>query len=175
LSRSPPSSASRVAARRLSIAAGSVPYTSGATITLVGSVASTPPTGFSFSISGFPNNGDTFRIIRNTAGTADGRNALALGQLQTQDTMSGKTASFQQAYAQLVSETGNKARQVQVSGDAQKSLLDQAQSSRDSLSGVNLDEEAANLLRYQQAYQASAKALQIGASLFDTILQIAAR
>lgn len=89
--------------------------------------------------------------------------------------MSGKTASFQQAYAQLVSETGNKARQVQVSGDAQKSLLDQAQSSRDSLSGVNLDEEAANLLRYQQAYQASAKALQIGASLFDTILQIAAR
>ncbi|HNC50926.1 MAG TPA: flagellar hook-associated protein FlgK [Accumulibacter sp.] len=156
-------------------ASGSLPYTSGETITLVGSVASTPSTGFSFAISGSPNNGDTFRIARNTGGTADGRNALALAQLQTQDTMSGKTASFQQAYAQLVSETGNKARQVQVSGDAQKSLLDQAQSSRDSLSGVNLDEEAANLLRYQQAYQASAKALQIGASLFDTILQIAAR
>lgn len=154
---------------------GSVAYTSGATITLVGSVASAPPTGFSFAISGLPNNGDTFRITPNTAGTADGRNALALGQLQTEDTMSGKTASFQQAYAQLVSETGNKARQVQVSGDAQKSLLAHAQSSRDSLSGVNLDEEAANLLRYQQAYQASAKALQIGASLFDTILQIAAR
>jgi flagellar hook-associated protein 1 FlgK len=52
--------------------------------------------------------------------------------------------------------------------------LAQAQASRDSLSAVNLDEEAANLIRYQQAYQASAKAFQIGASLFDTILELAA-
>jgi flagellar hook-associated protein 1 FlgK len=85
--------------------------------------------------------------------------------------MAGKTASFQDAYAQLVSLTGSKAHQVQVTGEAQQALLQQAQSSRDSLSGVNLDEEAANLLRYQQAYQASAKAMQIGASLFDTILK----
>jgi flagellar hook-associated protein 1 FlgK len=151
-----------------------IPYTSGANITLAGPVAATPPSGFTFAISGLPNNGDTFVIGRNSAATADGRNALALGQLQTQDTMSGKTASFQEAYAQLVSEIGNKTRQVQVTGEAQQTLLEQAQSSRDSLSGVNLDEEAANLIRYQQAYQASAKAMQIGASLFDTILQIAA-
>ncbi len=151
-----------------------IPYTSGASITLVGPAAGTPPSGFTFAISGRPNSGDTFVIGRNSAATADGRNALALGQLQTQDTMSGKTASFQEAYAQLVSEIGNKTRQVQVTGEAQQTLLEQAQSSRDSLSGVNLDEEAANLIRYQQAYQASAKAMQIGASLFDTILQIAA-
>ncbi|MBK8114092.1 MAG: flagellar hook-associated protein FlgK [Candidatus Accumulibacter sp.] len=152
----------------------SIPYTSGANITLAGTVATTPPSGFTFAISGLPNNGDTFVIGRNSAATADGRNALALGQLQTQDTMSGKTASLQEAYAQLVSEIGNKTRQVQVTGETQRILLEQAQSSRDSLSGVNLDEEAANLIRYQQAYQASAKAMQIGASLFDTILQIAA-
>jgi flagellar hook-associated protein 1 FlgK len=152
----------------------SIPYTSGANITLAGPVATTPPSGFTFAISGLPNNGDTFVIGRNSAATADGRNALALGQLQTQDTMSGKTASLQEAYAQLVSEIGNKTRQVQVTGETQRILLEQAQSSRDSLSGVNLDEEAANLIRYQQAYQASAKAMQIGASLFDTILQIAA-
>jgi flagellar hook-associated protein 1 FlgK len=151
-----------------------IPYTSGANITLAGPVATTPPSGFTFAISGLPNNGDTFVIGRNSAATADGRNALALGQLQTQDTMSGKTASLQEAYAQLVSEIGNKTRQVQVTGETQRILLEQAQSSRDSLSGVNLDEEAANLIRYQQAYQASAKAMQIGASLFDTILQIAA-
>jgi flagellar hook-associated protein 1 FlgK len=151
-----------------------IPYTSGANITLAGPVTATPPSGFTFSISGLPNNGDTFVIGRNSAATADGRNALALGQLQTQDTMSGKTASLQEAYAQLVSEIGNKTRQVQVTGETQRILLEQAQSSRDSLSGVNLDEEAANLIRYQQAYQASAKAMQIGASLFDTILQIAA-
>jgi len=59
-----------------------------------------------------------------------------------------------------------------VSAEAQTALLEQAQASRESLSGVNLDEEAANLIRYQQAYQASARALQIGASLFDTILAL---
>jgi flagellar hook-associated protein 1 FlgK len=83
-------------------------------------------------------------------------------------------ASFQEAYAQLVSEAGSKTRQLQVTSDAQQAILAQAQASRESLSGVNLDEEAANLIRYQQAYQAAAKAMQIGASLFDTILQIAA-
>jgi flagellar hook-associated protein 1 FlgK len=150
---------------------GAVPYSSGATITIVGSA---PPSGVSFSIAGLPNNGDRFSIDLNPGAVADGRNALALGQLQMQDTMSGKTASFQEAYAQLVSETGSKTRQVQVTGEAQQAILAQAQASRESLSGVNLDEEAANLIRYQQAYQAAAKAMQIGASLFDTILQIAA-
>jgi flagellar hook-associated protein 1 FlgK len=147
-----------------------VAYTSGATITLVGS---TPPAGISFAITGQPANGDTFTLARNGGATADGRNTLALAQLQTQATMSGKTASFQQAYAQLVSDVGNQTRQIEVSGIAQQSLLAQAQASRESLSGVNLDEEAANLIRYQQAYQASAKAMEIGASLFNTILQIA--
>ena len=150
---------------------GIVPYKSGATMTIVGSV---PPSGVSFSIAGLPNNGDRFSIDLNPAAVADGRNALALGQLQIQDTMSGSKASFQEAYAQLVSEAGSKTRQLQVTSDAQQAILAQAQASRESLSGVNLDEEAANLIRYQQAYQAAAKAMQIGASLFDTILQIAA-
>jgi flagellar hook-associated protein 1 FlgK len=125
-------------------------------------------------ITGLPNNGDRFTVEINSGATADGRNALTLAQLQTQHTMSGQTASYQDAYARLVSETGNKTRQLQVSSDAQQNLLAQAQASRDSLSAVNLDEEAANLIRYQQAYQASAKAFQIGASLFDTILELAA-
>ena len=56
--------------------------------------------------------------------------------------------------------------------DAQKALLKQAQTVNDSLSGVNLDEEAANLLRYQQAYQAAAKMIDIGSKLLDTILAI---
>lgn len=154
--------------------ADGVAYTSGDSITIIGAVANTPPSGFTFSITGQPNNGDTFSIAANAAGSADGRNALALGQLQTENAMSGKTASFQGAYAQLVSDTGNRTRQIEVTGAAQQTLLEQAQSSRDSLSGVNLDEEAANLIRYQQAYQASAKAMQIGTSLFDTILQIMA-
>jgi flagellar hook-associated protein 1 FlgK len=140
-----------------------IPYTSGATITF---------SGISFAISGAPNYGDTFSIARNSSGVADGRNALALGQLQTQNTMSGKTASYQSAYAQLVSDTGNKTRVAQVRGDAQQSLLAQSQSTRDSLSGVNLDEEAANLIRYQQAYQAAAKVIDVGSKLFDTLLSM---
>ncbi|MCM8610721.1 flagellar hook-associated protein FlgK [Accumulibacter sp.] len=152
-----------------------VAYASGATITLVGASSAAPPSGISFSISGVPNNGDSFVLARNPAATSDGRNVLALGQLQTLDTMSGKTVSFQESYAELVSENGSRTRQVQVGAEAQKVLLKQAQDSRDSLSGVNLDEEAANLIRYQQAYQAAAKALEIASSLFNTILELGAR
>ena len=144
-------------------AAGPVAYVNGATISF---------SGISFDISGAPKDGDTFQIARNSSGVSDSRNALLLGQLQTQNTMSGQTASYQTAYAQLVSEVGNKTRQIAVTGDAQQALLKQTETARDSLSGVNLDEEAANLIKYQQAYQASAKALQIGSGLFDTLLGI---
>lgn len=147
------------------VAAGSAPYTSGTTITI-------PGTAISFQISGIPNNGDTFSVARNSAAVSDGRNALAFGQLQTQKTMSGATVSYQAAYAQLVSDNGNKTRELKVTGAAQQALVDQSSAAREALSGVNLDEEAANLLRYQQAYQASAKILDIGSSLFDTLLAI---
>lgn len=140
-----------------------IPYTSGASISFA---------GVSFNLSGNPANGDVFTLAKNPAGVSDGRNALALGQLQTQNTMSGATASYQSAYAQLVSNTGNKSRELQVNSQAQSTLLQQATAARDSLSGVNLDEEAANLLRYQQAYQASAKMLDVGSKLFDTLLAL---
>jgi flagellar hook-associated protein 1 FlgK len=143
------------------IAAGTVPYTSGATITIA---------NISFQISGAPDNGDTFTIARNSGGVSDGRNALALGQLQTQNTMSGMNASYQAAYAELVSDVGNKSREIEVKSTAQTALLKEATDARDSLSGVNLDEEAGNLMRYQQAYQASAKMMDIGNKLFDTLL-----
>ena len=141
-----------------------IPYTSGATISFA---------GVSLNISGNLNNGDSFTLGENPSGVSDGRNALALGQLQSQNTMSGKTASFQAAYAQLVSDVGNKSREIQVKTDAQAALLKQSTDARDSLSGVNLDEEAANLLRYQQAYQASAKMIEVGSKLFDVLLSAA--
>ena len=140
-----------------------IPYTSGATLTV---------NGISIEISGTPQNNDTFLIAKNTSGVSDGRNALLLGKLQTQNTMSGQTATYQSGYAQLVSDNGNKTRQIEVTKNAQQSLLEQSQAAREALSGVNLDEEAANLIRYQQAYQAAAKSLQIGTGLFDTLLGI---
>ena len=128
--------------------------------------------GMSFEITGAPILGDTFQIQRNTSGVQDGRNALSLANLQTQKTVAGGTASYQSAYAELVSGNGTKTRELKLTGEAQQALLTQAQDNRDALSGVNLDEEAANMIRFQQAYQASAKLLEIGGALFDTILQL---
>jgi flagellar hook-associated protein 1 FlgK len=105
-------------------------------------------------------------------GMANNRNALLLAELQTKNTLQGGTASYQSTYASLVSQIGNKTRELEVTSQAQESLLAQVDRSLQSLSGVNLEEEAANLLRYQQAFQASSKVIEIGSSLFDTLLRI---
>ena len=143
--------------------AGAVPYANGASISF---------SGMSFTLSGTPQNGDTFVIEKNVNGVSDNRNALLLAQLQSSKTTAGNTASFATVYAQLVSDVGNRGREVTTILAAQTSLLTAAQDARDSVSGVNLDEEAANLLQYQQSYQAAAKMLQIASDLFDSILAI---
>ena len=142
---------------------GNVGFVSGATISF---------SGMSFVVNGIPKDGDSFVIAKNTSGVSDNRNALLLAQLQSQNTLAGQTATYQGGYAQLVSDVGNKGREVQVTLAAQKSLLIQAQNTQAALSGVNLDEEAANLLHYQQAYQAAAKMIDIASKLLDTILAI---
>lgn len=147
--------------------AGGVAYQSGMTISF---------SGMSFTLSGSLNNNDQFTLTANTGGTADGRNALSMGLLQTANTVAGNgtqgKATFQAAYAQVVANNGIKTRELKVTGEAQQAVLDQAKANRDALSGVNLDEEAANMLRFQQAYQASAKLLEVGKTLFDTLIQI---
>lgn len=140
-----------------------IPYTSGANIDL---------NGWRVVISGAPAAGDVFTIQKNSAGIADNRNAALLAGLQTASTMAGGTTGYQSAYSQLVSEVGNKTRQIETVGQAQGNLLTQATAQREQLSGVNLDEEAANLLRYQQAYQASAKVIQIAGNVFDELLSM---
>ena len=126
----------------------------------------------SFAITGVPAAGDSFTIQRNAGGVQDSRNALLLAKLQTQNTMAGGTSTFQSAYARLVADNGILAREAKVKLEAQSAVLDQATAARESLSGVNLDEEAANLMKFQQAYQASSKILEIGNKLFDTILAL---
>lgn len=145
------------------VASGAVPYTSGATISF---------SGMSFTISGVPKDGDTFVVAKNTNGVSDNRNSLLLAQLQTTKTMAGNAASYSTIYAQLVSSVGNKGGEVNTVLKAQTTLLTTAQDARDSVSGVNLDEEATKLLEYQQAYQAAAKMLEIASKLFDSILAI---
>lgn len=128
--------------------------------------------GFTVQIEGDPAAGDTFTIGPNTNANSDNRNALLLGGLQTQNILAGGTASYQSTYGQLVSQIGSKTRELQVTSEAQANLLAQTNQSLQSLSGVNLDEEAANLIRFQQAFQASSKVIEISSSLFDSILRI---
>jgi len=154
--------------------ATTIPYVSGARYSFSAAVPATDPSEVAFDMLGTPADGDTFAINRNNGGlgVSDNSNALLLGRLQTQSTSLGGTASYQASYAQLVGDNGNKTREIQVTGKAQEALLNQSMAARESLSGVNMDEEAANLIRYQQAYQASAKALEIGGRLLDIILAI---
>lgn len=145
----------------------SVPYTAGATIAINGGGWS----GVSLVLSGAPNNGDSFTLAAAT-GVEDGRNIVKLGNLQTQNTMLGANATYQDNYAAFVNDVGNKAASAEISSVAQTSLLNQAIAAREAVSGVNSDEEAAKLIEYQQAYQASAKVIEIASNLFDTLLSI---
>jgi flagellar hook-associated protein 1 FlgK len=145
--------------------------------TLATGVAYTPGADISYNgwtvqISGAPATNDAFTVGANTNGVSDNRNAVALAGLQTADTMIGGTASYLEAYAQLVSEVGNKTREVKTVGQSQTALAEAAIATQQEMSGVNLDEEAANLIRYQQAYQASAKVIEISSKLFDSILAL---
>jgi flagellar hook-associated protein 1 FlgK len=128
--------------------------------------------GITVTISGTPANNDTFTIAKNTGGVSDGGNALLLGALQNKKTLDDGTASVSDAYRQLVSTVGNKARQVQIANTAQASVTTQIRSAQQSVSGVNQDEETANLLMFQQMYQANAKVIQTASTLFDTVLGI---
>ncbi|MEC5217534.1 flagellar hook-associated protein 1 FlgK [Actimicrobium sp. GrIS 1.19] len=138
-------------------------YTSGSNITFG---------GISFTITGNLVNGDQFTVGKNTSGVGDGRNAIALASLQTANTLDNGTSTFAGAFAQLVTNVGNKTREVTANAAAEGSLLSSVTAIQQSQSGVNLDEEAANLLRYQQAYQASGKVLQIAGTLFDVLLTL---
>lgn len=128
---------------------------------------------YEFTVNGTPQSGDTFTLGQNTAGVADNRNALKLIDLQTQKTVGvagGTGATYNDAYSGLVERVGSLTSQVRVNADAAETVLTQAQSNRDSLSGVSLDEEAANLVQFQQYYNASAQVIKVAQSLFDTLI-----
>ena len=128
--------------------------------------------GWTAEITGSPAAGDSFTVSANTGGTADNRNALRLGGLQIENTLNGGTSSYQATYGQLVSQIGNKTRELEATSKAQSTMVTQILQDQQSMSGVNLDEEATSLMRYQQAYQASAKVLQLSNTLWQTLLDI---
>ena len=123
-----------------------------------------------FTISGFPTDGDGFLIQNNTGADGDNRNGLLLSDLQSSRLLLNGSASYQDTYGQLVADIGSTTRQSEISSKALDVLREQTVAARESVSGVNLDEEAANMLKFQQAYSASAQMITVADRLFQTLM-----
>ncbi len=128
-------------------------------------------TGYDIVFNGVPAEGDVVNIEYNGGGTADNRNVALLGALRTAKTVQG-VSSYQEAYGQLVSGVGTRTRDASIGQEASQSIMRQTESQRDSISGVNLDEEAADLIKFQQSYQATARIIQVSQQLFDAIMNV---
>ncbi|MFG0720559.1 flagellar hook-associated protein FlgK [Pseudomonas sp. GLN_6] len=135
------------------------------------------PFDYEVTISGRPQAGDNFSVSFNTNGVSDNRNALKLIDLQNRATIginplapATTGSSFTDAYGDLVERVGTLTSQARVDGEATGSILKQATDNRDSVSAVNLDEEAAKLIQFEQYYQASAQIIQVARNLFDTLI-----
>lgn len=152
------------------IASGSFSGTSGAEIAIA--YPSPPATAGSVatvSLSpGTPATGDSFALT--PGGIGSNGNIVALAGLETQNLLSGQTLG--NTYANLVTAIGNRGEEAQVAAQASQAVLTRAQTTQQSVSGVNLDEEAAHLVSYQQAYQASAEVIASAQSMFQTLISI---
>jgi flagellar hook-associated protein 1 FlgK len=146
--------------------AGSFLYAAGSNIDL---------NGWRVAISGSPAAGDTFTVVDNTSGVGDNRNVLAMSQTLGSNVLNGGSDSVNSVTTKFVGQIGVTTGQAQTTLDAQKTILDSAKASVDAVSGVNLDEEAANMLRYQQIYQAAAQIIRVSQNMFDSLLSATAR
>ena len=155
------------------VSSGSVAYTASTDSGASYNVAVAGFGDISFTLTGQPNNGDSFTLSDNAGASysvGDNRNALALSGLQTKQTMSDGNANYQDVYGQIVADVGRRTKSAEVNGAAQQGFLNQAIAAKDAVSGVNLDEEAANLVRFQQAYQAASQVVLTSRTIFDTLL-----
>ncbi len=117
-----------------------------------------------------PASGDKYTVEPNTDGIGNNENMLALIELGKEPIIAGQT--FSAAYRDLVAGTGSRANLAELSRDAMTVVHDQADASKQAAVGVNLDEEAADLIRFQQAYQAAAQVIQMSQRMFDTLIQV---
>ncbi|MDR6936622.1 flagellar hook-associated protein FlgK [Luteibacter sp. 3190] len=136
-------------------------YTDGDTIT---------GNGWTLKLSGVPAANDTFSVKPAGSASGDNGNALALADVANKGVLDNGVTTVGKSYSQLIAQVGTAGAQANTALDAQQSILDQAMASQQSLSGVNLDEEASNLLRFQQAYAASAQVINAANTIFDSLL-----
>ncbi len=146
--------------------AGSFAYTGGGNIDI---------NGWRVQISGTPAVNDTFTVQSNAGGVGDNRNALLLGGLQTRGVLEGGSTTVSEAFGSLVGAVGALTRQATLNRDAQEAIASSAHEQVLATSGVNLDEEAADMLRWQQAYQAAAHTIKVADELFQTLISVVGR
>jgi flagellar hook-associated protein 1 FlgK len=159
-----------------------IPYTSGETITIDPLVNAAPPNtnkGWSVTLSGTPKILDTYTVIdiKDTVTIPglkldlklNGGNATAMMNLRDKALFDG--AAMTDGYASAISQIGIRTQSASYAATVSSSIAANLEKDRTSVSGVNLDEEAAKLIQFQQAYQASAKMIQIAQNIFDTLIQ----
>lgn len=142
--------------------AGPYPYTPGQAISA---------NGWKVVLDGKPAAGDRFDITKTAPGSSDNGNAKRLADVEDAKAFNGGTVTLNGALGGLTTQIGSAARAADYSLQAQQVINDNAKASRDSISGVNLDEEAADMLRLQQAYQAASQLISTADTMFQTILK----
>jgi flagellar hook-associated protein 1 len=154
-------------------AGGTYTVTDGAGNTTTGTYTSGQPItadGWSLSLSGTPASGDTFAVAANTNGLNSNANALALAALSNTGVLDGGQTSIVSSYSNLTTQIGDAGSQASSNLTTQTDLYNQAESNQQSLAGVNLNQEAASLVQYQQAYQASAQVISTAQQLFTSLI-----
>jgi len=126
--------------------------------------------GIQVSLAGSPVEGDDFTIDFNVDGASDNRNALDLVNTQTQAVLANGNATIGEGYASLVEFIGIDTRSATINANASEQVLEQTTQTRNSISAVNLDEEAANLIKFEQMYSANAQVISVARNLFDTLI-----
>ena len=131
--------------------------------------------GWRVSIDGAPAAGDSFTVTANTGGVGDNRNALAMAGALGRGVLAGGTESLDAAMNRFVGQVGVAAAGANATLEAQQIVYEDSLAAVDALSGVNLDEEAATMLRFQQAYQAAAQMIRVTQELMDTLMNAVRR
>jgi flagellar hook-associated protein 1 FlgK len=128
--------------------------------------------GIQAEVSGNHQAGDKFTLDFNTDGVSDNRNALNMGNLQTDKTIDDGRSTYSENYAKLVEQVGIETSAAEINSVAAEQVLQQIEDLRNSISAVNLDEEAANLIQFEQIYNANAQVISVARDLFDRLLSI---
>ena len=149
-----------------------VTNSAGATVVSGSYAAGTPISfdGVAVTLTGSPAAGDSFSIDYNANDSGDNRNALLLANVMNVNVLDGGTQSLAGAVQSYVGTVGLQTSQAQNGTTAQQSAMNSAQTAQQSVSGVNLDQEAANMLQYEQAYQAAAQLIATSQTLFASLL-----